>query len=101
MATKEDSVQLAGGYLRFVQHHRRGAQCALPVLQRWLRSWREGVPHRGPEQSHDHVARLRQADIDVEQAVARGQLDVLTWPDVSSGEIALIRTPCWPLLRGC
>jgi len=35
----------------------------------------------GPEQRHDHVARLREAGIDVEQAVARGQLDVLAWTD--------------------
>jgi len=37
----------------------------------------KAVHIRGPEQSHDHVARLRQAGIDMEQAVARGQLHVL------------------------
>jgi MEDS: MEthanogen/methylotroph, DcmR Sensory domain len=35
----------------------------------------------GPEQRHHHVARLREAGIDGEQAVARGQLDVLAWTD--------------------
>ena len=30
----------------------------------------------GPEQRHHHVARLREAGIDVEQAIARDQLDV-------------------------
>jgi len=34
-----------------------------------------------PQRRPDHVARLREAGIDVEQAVARGQLDLRTWQD--------------------
>ena len=34
-----------------------------------------------PERRPDHVARLREAGIDVDRAVARGQLDVRAWQD--------------------
>ena len=81
-------VQFAGGTLGRERHI-----CALfnsvDEEHRVLRSFfTEGLDRGekavhvvGPEQRHHHVARLREAGIDVEQAVARGQLDVLAWTD--------------------
>jgi MEDS: MEthanogen/methylotroph, DcmR Sensory domain len=85
----EYSVDIAGGILGAHRHI-----CALfngaDEEHRVLRSFfKDGFDHGekavhivDPEQSHDHLARLRDAGIDVDQAVARGQLDVRSWPDV-------------------
>src|SRR6266446_1965794 len=85
---QERPVQFAGGTLGRERHI-----CALfnshDEEHRVLRSFITEGFDRGdkavhvvdPEQRHDHVARLREAGIDVEQAVARGQLDVLAWTD--------------------
>jgi hypothetical protein len=85
---QERPVRLAGGTLGRERHI-----CALfnnrDEEHRVLRSFfTEGLDRGekavhvvGPEQRHHHVARLREAGIDVEQAVARGQLDVLAWTD--------------------
>ena len=82
---QERSVRLAGGTLGPERHI-----CALfnnrDEEHRVLRSFfTEGLDRGeravhvvGPEQRHHHVARLREAGIDVEQAVARGQL---AWTD--------------------
>jgi hypothetical protein len=86
---QERPVRLAGGTLGPERHI-----CALfnnrDEEHRVLRSFfTEGLDRGekavhvvGPEQRHHHVARLREAGIDVEQAIARGQLDVLAWTDV-------------------
>ena len=85
----ERSVRLAGGTLGPERHI-----CALfnnrDEEHRVLRSFfTEGLDRGekavhvvGPEQRHHHVSRLREAGIDVEEAIARGQLDVLAWTDV-------------------
>jgi len=86
---QERSVRLAGGTLGPERHI-----CALfnnrDEEHRVLRSFfTEGLDRGekavhvvGPEQRHHHVTRLREAGIDVEEAIARGQLDVLAWTDV-------------------
>src|SRR5882672_137978 len=85
---QEHPVQFAGGTLGRERHI-----CALfnsrEEEHRVLRSFITEGFDRGekavhvvdPEQRHDHVARLREAGIDVDQAIARGQLDVLAWTD--------------------
>lgn len=89
MATNQDSVQAAGGTLG-AQRHVCALFNSIDEEHSVLRSFfKDGFDHGDksvhvvdPEQSHDHLARLREAGIDVEKAVARGQLDVKGWPDV-------------------
>lgn len=85
----EYSVQIAHGNLGAQRHI-----CALfngideehsvlrPFFKDGFDHGEKAVHIVDPEQSHEHLARLREAGIDVEQAVARGQLDVRFWPDV-------------------
>jgi MEDS: MEthanogen/methylotroph, DcmR Sensory domain len=82
----ERSVQFAGRLLGRERHI-----CAffnsIDEEHRVLRSFiKEGFDREekavhivDPEQRHDHVERLRDAGIDVERAVGRGQLDVRPW----------------------
>jgi len=85
---QEHPIRVAGGALGRERHI-----CALfnnrDEEHRVLRSFiTEGLDRGekaihvvGPEQRHHHVARLREGGIDAEQAIARGQLDVLAWTD--------------------
>ena len=85
---QEHPIRVAGGALGLERHI-----CALfnnrDEEHRVLRSFiTEGLDRGekaihvvGPEQRHHHVERLREGGIDVEQAIAQGQLDVLAWTD--------------------
>ena len=84
----EHSVQFAGGILGRERHI-----CALfhsrDEEHRVLRSFiTEGLDREekavhivDPEQRYDHIERLREAGIDVERAMERGQLEVRPWQD--------------------
>jgi hypothetical protein len=49
-----------------------------------------------PELSEDHLRRLAEAGIDVEQVVGMGQLELRGWQDAYLRGVASIRTRCWP-----
>src|SRR5216683_3957096 len=88
MATESHSVQFAGGNLGGQRH-----MCAffnsVDEEHRVLRSFiKEGLD-RGekafhivdPELREDHLKRLTEAGIDVDQAMATGQLELRRWQD--------------------
>jgi MEDS: MEthanogen/methylotroph, DcmR Sensory domain len=84
----EHSVELAGRPLGRERHI-----CALfnsieeehQVLRSFIKEGFEGQDRAvhivDPEQRHDHIERLRAGGIDVEPALARGQLEVRPWQD--------------------
>lgn len=96
---QEHPIRVAGGALGLERHI-----CALfnnrDEEHRVLRSFiTEGLDRGekaihvvGPEQRHHHVERLREGGIDVEQAIAQGQLDVLAWTDAAGGTSGHRRT---------
>jgi len=88
MQQEERPIQLAGRALGR-ERHICGLFNSRDEEQQVLRSFIIEGFERGEkavhivdvERCHDHVARLRESGIDVEQAVAREQLDVRRWQE--------------------
>jgi len=88
MVTNDRSVQFAGGMLGR-HHHICAFFNGIDEEHRVLRSFVKDGFERGdkafhlvdPERREEHIRRLAEADINVEQAMDSGQLEVWRWQD--------------------
>jgi hypothetical protein len=79
--TARCSLPAASSHLRFLQQHRRGAGVLRSFLEDGFDHGERAFHIVDPELREDHLKRLAEAGIDVQQGMDTGQLEVRPWQD--------------------